>query len=89
MEHNTTQTQNNTTLYNTINNPIQYVYVSACPFYAHRGMVGLQQIWAAVAARPGEHIGGVHIDGVHIGEARCSAPQCNVLHMVCAVFEQS
>ena len=45
MEHNTTQTQNNTTLYYAMqNNPIQYVYMSACPFYAHRGMVGLQQI---------------------------------------------
>ena len=25
-------------------NAIQYVYMSACPFYAHRGMVGLQQV---------------------------------------------
>ena len=36
----------------------------------------------------GEHIVGEHIGGVHNGKAR-SAPQCNVLHMVCAVFEQS
>ena len=43
-QYNTNTKQHNATLYYTINNPIQYVYMSACPFYAHRGMVGLQQI---------------------------------------------